>query len=144
MDLSVNFGHLAFMFGLFLATLLVLNVYVFKPTLAILKEREHRLKGMAQEAEFFLRQHDFKCEAYKNLMGEARVLARQKREEILKLAEIEQREILTEATHAADVFIQDAKSNISQQTKEASLKLKTSAESLADNMVGKLLKRQVA
>lgn len=144
MDLSVNPGHFAFMFGLFLATLLVLNVYIFKPTLAILKEREHRLKGMAQEAEFFLKQHEHKCEAYKNLMGEAKILARQKREEILKLAEIEQREILTEATHAAETFIQDAKANISKQTKEASLHLKTSAESLANGMVEKLLKRQVA
>lgn len=132
------------MFGLFLATIFVLNTHVFNPTLAILKERDHRLRGMGKEADFFLKQHDEKLRAYKNLMNEAKSLARQKREEILKVAETEQRDILAEATQAAEQFIQSAKTDISLQAKEARLKLKKSIEELAGEMVSKLIKRKVA
>lgn len=144
MDLSVNPQHFAFMFVLFLTTLFVLNTLVFKPTLAILRERDHRLKGLLKEADFFLKQHDEKWEAYKSLLSEAKILARQKREEILKVADVEQRDILSEANLASEQLINQAKTEISIQSKEARLKLKKSAEELAQSMVNILVKRKVA
>lgn len=144
MDLSVNPQHFAFMFALFLMTLFVLGSFVFKPTVAILRERDHRLRGMLQEADFFLKQHDEKWDAYKGLLNDAKVLARQKREEILKIAEIEHRDIMLEAAQSAEQLIKQAKTEISILSKAAKLQLKKSAEELAQAMVGKLIKREAA
>ena len=144
MDLTINPTDFLFMFGLFMATILVLHVNVFKPTFTILREREHRLSGLKKEAEFFIKQQDEKIEAYQRLMGEARQLARQKREEIIKTAETESRDILQEASKAAEGFINQARIEISIQTKEAKLQLKKSTEDLAQDMVTRLLKRKVA
>ena len=144
MDFTPYWDHFGALAVIFLASLLVLNHFVFKPTLLILKERDNRMNGMTKEAKYFAEQYEEKLNAYNQLMTEARQLARQKREEILKVAEQEQREILGEARKIAEASVSQAKTEISIQTKEAKLQLRKNAELISGNIVEKVLKRKVA
>lgn len=102
------------------------------------------MKGLSKEAEYFEEQYLEKLAAYDKLMQEARGFAKQSREEILKLAAGEQKQIISEAQKMAEEFLSHAKSEISVQTKEAKLILKSRAQELAKSMVTKLLKKQAA
>jgi len=144
MDLTINLEHIVIFAALFLSSLAVMNSFIFKPTLKILEERAKRMSGLTMEAEYFVKGYGEKLEAYNKLMQDAKELARQKRGEILKIAEVERREIIAQAEKMAQTCLAKVKSEISEQVIHTKLALEAQVKELAQMMVQKLLGRKAA
>ena len=143
MDLSPNLTIFP-MWGIFFASFLVLHFLVFKPTLKILAVRAKGTVGMQKDAVYFTEQAEIKLKEYEALMTEARQVARENRDATLKKAQTEQKQIIGQAREEAERTISSAKGEISKQSREARAGLKTESESLAAQMVAKLMERKVA
>lgn len=144
MDLSIHFDQMLAMFIFFLASLFVLNVFVFKPTLKILNERENRLQGMEKEARRLEAECQEKLALYTSAMDKAKQEARHIRDDILKVANEEQKAVITQARDRAEKMIGEAKDVLVNETNQARSELKQSAEKLSSEMAEKILKRKVA
>lgn len=144
MDLTPHLDQIIVMFFVFFASITVLNLLVFKPTLKILQERDHHLVGLEKKAHNLESQYTEKFAAYTRLMDEAKVKARQARDAILKTAETEQKQVLAAARTESESLIVSAKHDLSLQTQEARLKLRAYSQDLAKNMVASVLKRKAA
>lgn len=134
----------AFMLAIFLASLLVLNFLVFKPTLKILMEREKQLAGMEKEAKYFEELYENKLTKYNDLMDEARKLAKLAREDILKHARQEVDEIMAEARDLADKKVSEAKNLIHKEYLKARSDVNEISKTLAGQIVGKITEKKVA
>lgn len=132
------------MLGIFLASAWVLNHFVFQPTLAVLAERKKRTTGLARDAKFFEEKSAEKLREYESLMEKALASARAKRAQILTSAQDEKRRILDAARTQTEEKLQGIKQQIAIESKEAALKLRSTARELADDMVKILLRRKAA
>lgn len=132
------------MWFIFITSLLVLNHLVFKPTLKILNERHKRTVGFEKDAKYYSEQSAIKLKEYESLMADARNLAREARENILKSATGHQREIISEARNIAENELALIKKQISEETRIAREKLSQESESLATEIASQLIQRKVA
>lgn len=132
------------MWVIFIASYFVLNTLVFKPTLKIIAERERLTKGKTKEIEFFKQDSEIKFKEYEALMAEARSLAKISRDEILRAAEAEQKEILGQARSEAESTMEEVKAQIASEIISAREGLKSKTDQLAEEMVKKLTERKVA
>lgn len=143
MDLLPNSTILP-MWGIFIASFLVLYTLVFKPTLKILSERAKLTVGLQKDAAYFTEQALIKLKEYEALMAEARSVARSKRDEILAMAQQEHKQIISQAREESDHYLDGAKNEIAKQSAEARMNLKAESEKLASAIVTKLTERKVA
>lgn len=127
---------------IFMLSLWVLNHFVFKPTLAILAERRKRTTGLEKEVAYFQEQAELKSKKYELLMAEAGRMARADREQILKAAGLEQKQLITEARQKVESELVQIKDQIREQTHVARQNLRLSAESLSEQIVKKLISEQ--
>lgn len=132
------------MWFVFISTILVLNTLVFKPTLKILAERRKRTEGSDKEVKHFSESTQVKLKEYEALMMEARTVARGARDEILKQADLQQKEIVNAARAQADKSMSVAKTQIQKETETARSELKTIATELAQSIKNKIVERKVA
>lgn len=144
MDLSIHPEQILIMFVVFMASVAVLNVLVFRPTVALLAERERRLSGLSTQAKSLEEQCSRKLDTYNKQMEEARAAARTAREDVLKTAEAEQKHLIVKARTNAEAAVSSAKQAIGAEAAESRMKLKQHAQELSKAMVEKILKRKVA
>lgn len=144
MDLTINPQQIVIMFFVFLASVITLNVLVFRPTAELLKEREKRLSGLSKEAKALEIRTQSKLDDYTKKMDAARAAARQVRDSLIKTAETEQKAIISKARDESEKLILSAKSNIAQQSSESRLQLRQYAQELSKTMIDKIIKRKVA
>lgn len=143
MDLTPNIT-IVYMFFIFVANFFVLNHFVFKPTLKIIEERHKKSVGLQEQAKNFEDQTAKMVQDYENTMNHARQVARQARENILKTAETESKEMIKKSRSASEELICNAKKEIMTQAEQARVQLKVQSTELAQQMVQKLIQRKVA
>lgn len=143
MELIPNLTTLP-MWGIFMITAFALNKLVFQPTLVILKERQRLTVEMDKNARYFAEQTEIKLKEYESLMNDAKNLAREKREEIIKAAMNEQQEILKKARGEAEDYLNEFKSKIQTEANQARAELKSQVESLASEITRKLTQKEAA
>lgn len=132
------------MMVIFLASFLVLDYLVFKPTQLILKERKRRSTGLSKDAHHYQEKANQKLKEYEGLMNDARSKARRARDEMLKSAQAEKRDILAGARAEAEKYLSTVKAEIARESQAALFKLRGESQALAGQMVETLLKRKVA
>ena len=132
------------MWFVFFATVLMLNTLVFKPTMSILAERKKRTEGSDKEVHYFNDQSQIKMKEYSSLMLEARNLAREARDEILKEADHHQKEIINEARVFSEGALSKARDQIQSDALTARNQLKTLVGDLSDSIKNKVIDRKVA
>lgn len=132
------------MLGIFLATVFVLNHFVFTPTLAILAERRKRTDGLAKDAKYYEEKAGEKLKEYETIMEKKRSEARARRMQILGSAQDEKRRILDAARAQAEEKLSQAKQDISQQAAKATAELQTTVNDLSTGMVDALLRKKAA
>lgn len=125
-------------------TAFALNKLIFQPTLVILKERQRLTVEMDKNARYFAEQTEIQLKEYESLMNDAKNLAREKREEIIKAALNEQQDILKKARAKAETYLEDVKSKIQAEASQARTELKTQVEVLASEMAQKLTQKEAA
>lgn len=132
------------MWFVFISTVLVLNAFVFKPTLKILAERRKRTEGSDKEVKHLSEQTQIKLKEYEVVMAEALAVARGARDVILKQADLQQKEIVNEARAQAEKSLSVAKVQIQKDAETAREQLKAVATELAQSIKNKVVERKVA
>ena len=127
-----------------LAFLLVsLNSILFKPLLGVLDARQGKVIGLKGEIERLTTASDADIDAYQTRLREARDIAARERDALRSQGRDEERKILTETR--ADIHRQlgDAREKTGAAEREARGQLMPQVDSLAKQMVQKILGREV-
>jgi F-type H+-transporting ATPase subunit b len=136
-------GTVFVQFGLFLLLLIVLNKFVFRPYLALMKERDANIDGARTEAQQMNARAGTDLESYEdqvmNARKEAAVVRGQFREEGEKAAG----DLLAEARNQSDAKITAAREKIQRSADAARLALRTRADGIAKEIATRLLGREV-
>jgi F-type H+-transporting ATPase subunit b len=136
MDLDIT---LLIQMVLFVGVLATLNGILFQPFLRLLEEREHRIQGLAQEAERLRAEGDRDHAEYREKLQTARDEAHQRREELLKEGREKERQILSEARTEVAEKLQKARLELGQWQRDAGDTLASERSSLAALIVDKVL-----
>jgi len=125
---------------MFLGLVYLLNVILFRPLLAIFKERENSVKGSLAAA----REMDSKKEEGLEKMNKELAEARQKAKDIFEKLREEglnrQKALLADTESQASSMLQRARAELKAEADKARVSLKSDAEKFSDEIVRKLVK----
>lgn len=130
--------------GLFLALLILLNVLVFKPILAVMNERQRRIDEGAEAQRKAQKTVEEGLTAYKTALVEARRKAQSRRQEILKESEMDCNKEIASSKEKAMALVQAAATDIDQQVAQAKSVLKENTQDLAKQIVSSVLSRSAS
>lgn len=141
MDLDLTF---IFQFLIFLIVLVGLNGIVFKPFQDLIEEREKRIKGATNDAERLTRLAAEDRNAYEARLGDARLAAQRERERLRVEGRDRGRELVAEARAEMSTAMSATRASLKEAEVKAAETLSNDIETLAHQVVEKVLGRQVA
>ncbi len=133
-----------FQIGIFLFTYIVLNFLVFRPILRLLDRRKALTLGAEHDAQVLNEKTQALIETHQTKLQEARLKGVALRDKAKKEGEGEANALATKAHQELEAALDKARAEISQQSKEAQLKLRSLSRDLSREMAEKLLGRKVA
>ena len=136
-------GTVFVQFGIFLIMLVFLTKFVFKPYLALLRERGENIEGAKEEATRVNTDADVKLSSYEEQIVKARKEAASVRAEHRGEGESRAQELLAEARKESDTKLEAARLKIEKSAQAAQLALRTRADQIAKTVASKLLGREV-
>ena len=136
-------GTVFVQFGIFLIMLVFLTKFVFKPYLALLRERGENIEGAKEEATRVNTDVDAKVSSYEEQIVKARKEAASVRAEHRSVGESRARDLLAEARTESDAKLEAARLKIEKSAQAAQLALRTRADQIAKTVASKLLGREV-
>jgi F-type H+-transporting ATPase subunit b len=142
-DLLPN-STLPLMWGIFLVVLIVLNKLVFQPTLKIIEARRNQTDALAGDAVSLIQKSQEALATYEKKIAAARVEAARSREAIIQEARKEEAQLVARARKENEGVLEEMKSQLDSERKEAMMKLKQYAQELAKSMANKILEKKVA
>lgn len=124
----------------FLTLLYLLNIILFKPLVALFKERKNAVDGSLKRAEDLkVRKDELSAKMQKEL-SDAREAAKEKYNAIRGEGLNKQKELLQDAHEKAMKMIEEARANLRQESEKASATLKEEVEKYSEEIVNKLIK----
>ena len=123
----------------FAITLGGLHVIIFKPMLAYLGERDEAIDGAIDAAHALQEKATAKLDEYEAQVKAARAEASAHRTALYKAAKVEHAEVVSATRAEADTKISAAIAEIDTAAKAARIGLQTSAQTLASDVVERLL-----
>lgn len=130
-------------FVIFVMLLLVLTKFVFRPYLAIRRERDENIDGARQRAGDLAHEAEEKMNRYDDLILTARKEAATVRAEYRRQAEAHTVEVLGEARKRAEEKVSAARAKLEQDAAQAQQALKARADEMGRTIAKKLLGREV-
>lgn len=136
-------GTIFVQFGLFIILLIILTKFVFRPYLALLKERDQNIDGAREEAGRMSEQAAGDLERYEDQIVKARKEAAAVRSTFREEGEKQGVDLLAEARTKSEARISDAREKIRKSAEATRLALRTGADRIAGEIATKLLGREV-
>ncbi|MCC7344605.1 MAG: ATP synthase F0 subunit B [Deltaproteobacteria bacterium] len=133
-----------FQIGIFLFTYIILNFLVFRPILRLLDRRKALTVGAEHDAQALNEKTQALMETHQQKIQEARLKGLALRDKAKKEGEGEAGALAAKAHQELEAALEKARAEISQQSKEAQLKLRSLSRDLSREMAEKLLGRKVA
>ena len=130
-------------FGLFLLLLFVLTRFVFRPYLALLRERDENIDGARARAREMSQRATDDLESYEDQVIKARKEAATVRAGFREEGERAAAELLAEARARSEAKVAAARTRLHKSADAARLALRTRADGIAQDIATKLLGREV-
>jgi F-type H+-transporting ATPase subunit b len=127
----------------FLILIAVLNWLLVKPTLRILEERRVRVEGSEEEAGRLTAQADKNIQEYEQNLNEARISAGREKERIRMEGIERENEIIRAAREQSRKTVEDMKTKIEKEAREASTVMKQEVKALSLEIAEKVLGRSI-
>jgi len=124
----------------FLILIYLLNIILFKPLVALFKERKNAIDGSLKTAEDLKVRKDELYAKMQKELAEARESAKEKYNEIRGEGLNRQKELLHDAHEKSMKIIEEARASLRQESEKASAKLKEEVEKYSEEIVNKLIK----
>ncbi len=138
-DLYPN-ATLPILLALFLTVLFILNRLVFRPTISLIEARHYETEKLSEKIAGLSQDTHRLLETYQRKIEEARLLASEEREKLILKGREKERDLFSQVRGENEAFLSEFRANLSQEKKEAELKLKQYVQDLAKDMVAKVLK----
>lgn len=129
--------------GSFLVLMVILNLFVFRPMVTLLEEREKRIKDPGTDAKGMEAEVERMRLQYEATLNEAKLKAIEERNRLRKEGADREQEIVKGAYKAAEGTVSEVKERIEKELSIARETLRKEAESLSSNVAEKLLGRAV-
>jgi F-type H+-transporting ATPase subunit b len=127
----------------FLIIIAVLNWLLVKPTLRILEERKTRVEGAEEEARRLTDETDKNVQEYEHNLNEARISAGREKERIRMEGIERENEIIKTAREESRKTVEDMKTKIEKEAREASTVMKQEVKALSAQIAEKVLGRSI-
>ncbi len=127
----------------FLLLVVILNWLLVKPVMKIIDERRNRVEGNEGEAERLIKEADENISEYERKLAEARMTASKEKEKIRMEGVQLEAEILRTARDETRKMVENLKMRIEEESKQASLNMKTEIDSLSLEMAESILGRKI-
>ena len=131
-------------FGLFLILFFIANALVFQPYLRLRERRKAGIEGAREEATRKSAQADAKLADYEKQLAAARDRANEAGRSVRAEAAAHERDVTDKARATAHAAIDEAQKKMRAETDAARLSLLPQANTLAKQIAGKLLGREVS
>jgi len=139
MLLKVDPGLMIWTIITFVVLLIVLRAAVWRPLLAMLDERERRIRDALSGAERARHEAERTLVEYKETLSKAEVEARERIQKATEQAHRERERIVSESHHQATRLVEDAKAEIQHEKERALQELRQTVGDLAIQATSKLL-----
>lgn len=139
MLLKVDPGLMIWTAITFVVLLIVLRAVVWKPLLAMLDERERRIRDALAGAEKARHDAERTLVEYRETLSQAEVEVREKIQKATEQAHSERDRIVSESQHHATRLVEDAKAEIQHEKERALQELRHAVGDLAIQAASKLL-----
>lgn len=136
--LGVNYTIL-FQWVVFVATLIVLYVFLFKPTVSYLDEREEKMLEKGDKFDDLRKQIEDMTSKYDKRIKEALIEAGDVRGEMRRKAAEKQEEILSKSRKEATGIVENMKSELAKVEGKVRDDLEKDASDIADMILDRLL-----
>jgi F-type H+-transporting ATPase subunit b len=137
-------AHLAILIVLFGALVYPVNVWLIRPLLRVLEEREERIDGARDRAGRVSEQAEEALARYRADIDAAKADAEQQRRRLVEEARGEQTQLTRGARAEAEQQIEAARNEVGSALEQARASLRGDAEALARRAVERILGREVA
>lgn len=124
----------------FLALVAILNFLLFKPLLALFKEREDSVKGSLDAAKEMDRKKEEGLDAMNKDLSAARHKAKDAFEKLREEGLVSQKALMATAETQATAMLQKAREELKAEAEKAKTALKADAEKFSEEIVRKLVK----
>lgn len=129
--------------GLFLTLMIILNQFVFKPMVALLEERERRIKDPGSDAKGMEAEVEKMRLQYEATLNDAKLKAIEERNRLRKEGTDLEQDIVKGAYKASEETMATVRASIEKETAAARESLRAEVKSLSGSMAAKLLGRAV-
>jgi len=140
--ISLNFT-LFIQMGLFLVLMIILNHFVFRPMVALLEERDKRIKDPGADAKGMEAEVEKMRLKYEATLNDAKLKAIEERNKLRKEGADREQELVKAAYKASEETLSEVKGKIEKELSTARATLRIEAASLSANVAEKLLGRTV-
>ena len=127
----------------FLVLLLLLRLFLWKPILEIMKQRETKISQDLEQAENAREQAIAMKQDYENRLAEAQAKTEQLLEDASRRAEEIRQELLSKAQQEADEVLKKAEAAIAREREAALAELRGQVAELAILVAEKVLQREI-
>ncbi|MBI5635106.1 MAG: hypothetical protein HZA15_16680 [Nitrospirae bacterium] len=138
--LDIELKWLAVLLVNFLVLVYVLNILLFRPLLALFKERENSVKGSLDAAKEMDSKKEEGIEKMNKELSEARHGAKDAFEKLREEGLNSQKAFMAEAEVQAAAMLQKAREELKAEAEKAKTALKADAEKFSEDIVRKLVK----
>jgi F-type H+-transporting ATPase subunit b len=137
-------GTIFIQFGIFLILAMVATRLLFKPYLKMREERTAGIEGARREAKELESEAETRMADYEKRMSDARARALDEQRKVRAEAALHQREVTEKAREQATKALEESHAKVADETSRARKELLPRADALAQDIVTKLLGREVA
>jgi len=124
----------------FLVLVAILNILLFRPLLALFKERENSVKGSLDAAREMDRKKEEGLETMNKDLSAARHTAKEAFEKLREEGLNSQKTLMATAEAQAAGMLQKARAELKAEAEKAKIALKADAEKFSEEIVRKLVK----
>lgn len=125
---------------MFLGLVYLLNVILFRPLLAVFKERDNAVKGSLEAAREMNSKKDEGLDRMNRELSQARQQAKDVFEKVREEGLNRQKALMADAESQASTMLQRAREELKAEADKARGSLKADAEKFSDEIVRKLVK----
>ena len=141
LDLQPDLSLIVVQSGLFLINLYIVNFFFVKPFLLLKRKRDEVTRDRLREAEAKAKERELLLKKIEGQLGEALLAGTKRKEEIVKQALAEQKDIIAKAREAASLHVKQIKEEIEKKLQKECNRVPSLVSGLAGDIYKELIKK---
>ena len=126
----------------FLLLLFILNRFLFRPTVNLIREREKRISDWEEETKNFRESMQMRLQSYEEQILEAKALAQEQQERMTEALKKEEEKKMGAVSEEAFIIVASTREKLQEETEMLRGQLREQAEEMSQLVAEKILGKQ--